>query len=190
MLLNGFRVRQQTPPFRVLVIPAPQFVIPAKAGIQGGVWVANDPQTLPPGASIRCPAFSYLGVPAFQPEPLQRLSMKACPGLREGGKTNWRSGESTSRTPIRGRSRHPGVGNPVAPELLSSQGSPTRRDFHPLMRPSQGHGDSGERWNPEGEGKGKTMAILAIDAVWALRLRQLAELARPYTKTTQRRGTT
>ena len=102
------------------------------------------------------------------------------------GMSDWY--ESMSRTPIRGRS--PRVGNPVAPELLSSQGSPTRRDFHPLMRPSQGHGDSGERWNPEGEGKGKTMAILAIDAVWALRLRQLAELARPYTKTTQRRGTT
>ena len=124
------------------------------------------------------PRFSYLGVPA-------PAGISDCY-------------ENMSRTTIRdrlptrhsGESRSPGVGNPVAPELLSSQGSPTQRDFHPLMRPSQGHGDSGERWNPEGEGKGKTMAILAIDAVWALRLRQLAELARPYTKTTQRRGQT
>ena len=68
------------------------------------------------------------------------------------------------------------------------------------------------RRNPEGVGRGKTtrryreptrdpinillcdlgatMAILAIDPVRALRLRQLAELARPYTKTTQRRGQT
>ena len=130
--------------------------------------------------------FSYLGVPAAAGmsdcyESMSRTTIQDRLPTRH-------SGESMSRTPIRGRS--PGVGNPVAPELLSSQGSPTRRDYHPLMRPSQGHGDSGERWNPEGEGKGKTMAILAIDAVWALRLRQLAELARPYTKTTQRRGTT
>ena len=132
------------------------------------------------------PRFSYLGVPA-------PAGISDCY-------------ENMSRTTIRdrlptrhsGESRSPGVGNPVAPELLSSQGSPTRRDFHPLMRPSQGHGDSGESTsrtpirgrNPEGQGKGKTMAILAIDAVWALRLRQLAELARPYTKTTQRRGQT
>ena len=96
--------------------------------------------------------FSYLGVPA-------PAGISDCY-------------ESMSRTTIRdrlptrhsGESRSPGVGNPVAPELLSSQGSPTRRDFHPLMRPSQGHGDSGESTsrtptrgrNPEGQGKGKT----------------------------------
>ena len=67
--------------------------------------------------------------------------------------------ESMSRTTVRDRlpTRHSAgrkhapypdtgpesrVGKPVAPELLPSQGSPTPRDFHPLMRPSQGHGDS------------------------------------------------
>ena len=34
--------------------------------------------------------------------------------------------------------------NLTAPEILPTQGSPTPRDVHPLMRPSQGHGDSGE----------------------------------------------
>ena len=80
--------------------------------------------------------FSYLGVPAPA-------------GMSD-------SYENMSRTPIRdglpirhsGESRSPGVGSTVAMGLLPSQGSPTPRDFHPLLRAPQGHGDSGEEPAP------------------------------------------
>ena len=35
--------------------------------------------------------------------------------------------------------------------------SGTSPHFHSLMRPSQGHGDSSEGWNPEGRGRGKVV---------------------------------
>ena len=105
----------------------------------------------------------------------ERSLMKACPGLRSGidrsGSLSFaiRGIPSPIRTPVRhsGEGRNPeGVG----------RGKATRRWKKPTC-----HLLSGLR---------KALAILAIDAVWALRLRQLAELARPYTKTTQRRGQT
>ena len=105
----------------------------------------------------------------------ERSLMKACPGLRSGidrsGSLSFaiRGIPSPIRTPVRhsGEGRNPeGVG----------RGKATRRWKKPTC-----HLLSGLR---------KALAILAIDAVWALRLRQLAELARPYTKTTQRRGKT
>ena len=148
-------------------VPATEFVIPAFVGIPSHSSFrplnSSFPRRREPGEAYgwqmtrtqllqSAPRFSYLRVPA-------PAGISDCY-------------ESMSQTPIRdrlptrhsGESRSPGVGNPVAPELLSSQGSPTRRDFHPLMRPSQGHGDSGESTsrtpirgrNPEGQGKGKT----------------------------------
>ena len=114
---------------------------------RGGAWQNPPCQFAVPNLNSR---FSYLGVPAPA-------------GMSD-------SYENMSRTLIRdslpirhsGESRSPGVGNPVAMGLLPSQGSPTPRDFHPLMRPPQGHGDSGEstprtpirRRNPEGWGEG------------------------------------
>ena len=38
--------------------------------------------------------------------------------------------------------------NLTAPEPLSTQGFPTPRNFHPLMQPTQVHGDSRENGNP------------------------------------------
>ena len=105
----------------------------------------------------------------------ERSLMKACPGLRSGidrsGSLSFaiRGIPSPIRTPVRhsGEGRNPeGVG----------RGKATRRWKKPTC-----HLLSGLR---------KALAILAIDAVWALRLRQLTELARPYTKTTQRPGQT
>ena len=179
----------------------------------------------------QCTQFSYLGVPAAA-------------GMSDWYENALKRLSSAPANPSIPRSRHSGPsirhsregGNPegwgegiVALGLVPSLGRaarsrtlhrPAYHHFHPLMRPSQDHGDSGESTsrtpirgrNPEGEGKGKTakrrartwqpgifillcglrktMAILAIDAVWALRLRQLAELARPHTKTTQRRAQT
>ena len=176
-------------------------------------------------------SFSHLGVPAAA-------------GMSDWYENALKRLSSAPANPSIPRSRHSGPsirhsregGNPegwgegiVALGLVPSLGRaarsrtlhrPAYHHFHPLMRPSQDHGDSGESTsrtpirgrNPEGEGKGKTakrrartwqpgifillcglrktMAILAIDAVWALRLRQPAELARPHTKTTQRRGQT
>ncbi len=90
--------------------------------------------------------------------------MKACPGLRSGID---RSGSLSFAirgipSPIRPHIRHSGEGrNPegwgegnVALGLVSSLGRaahsprvhrPASHHFHPLMRPSQGHGDSGDR---------------------------------------------
>ena len=38
---------------------------------------------------------------------------------------------------------------------IPSRNRTASHDFHSLMRPPQGHGDSGEGRNPEGEGRGK-----------------------------------
>ncbi len=105
----------------------------------------------------------------------ERSLMKACPGLRSGID---RSGSLSFAirgipSPIRPPVRHSGEGR--NPEGVG-RGKATRRWKKPTC-----HLLSGLR---------KALAILAIDAVWALRLRQLAELARPHTKTTQRRGQT
>ena len=145
----------------------------------------------PPNTSNDQVSFSHLGVPAptgmgdwYENAPTRFSSAPTNPSIRhsrEGGNPEgWGEGVVTLGLV-------PSLGRAARSRTLHR---PAYHHFHPLMRPSQGHGDSGERWNPEGEGKGKTMAILAIDAVWALRLRQLAELARPHTKTTQRRAQT
>ncbi len=94
--------------------------------------------------------------------------MRACPGLRSGidrsGSLSFairgipssirppirHSGEGLPRTPIRGRNPG-GVERAVALGLVPSLGRtarshklhrPASHRFHPLMRPSQGHGDS------------------------------------------------
>ncbi len=164
-------------------------------GVGWGAQTTSDP------AINQCTPFSHLGVPApagmddwYENAPTRLSSAPLNPSIprsrhsgpsirhsREGGNPEgWGEGVVTLGLV-------PSLGRAARSRTLHR---PAYHHFHPLMRPSQDHGDSGERWNPEGEGKGKTMAILAIDAVWALRLRQLAELARPYTKTTQRRGQT
>ena len=62
-----------------LVIPAPQIVIPAKAGIQrGGVGCGNDARTLPPTNASNFHAF------VCRRQPACAIAMKACPGLRSG----------------------------------------------------------------------------------------------------------
>ena len=97
-------------------------------------------------------------------QPAWAIAMKACPGLGSGidlsGSLSFaiRGIPSPIRPPIRhsGEGRNPegwGEGN-VALGLVSSLGRaahsprvhrPASHHFHPLMRPSQGHGDSGDR---------------------------------------------
>ena len=98
--------------------------------------------------------------------------MKACPGLRSRID---RSGSLSFAirgipSPIRPPIRHSGEGrnpegrerghflspwerievraNLTAPEFVPTEGSPAYHNFHPLMRPSQGHGHSGGSRNP------------------------------------------
>ena len=90
--------------------------------------------------------------------------MKACPGLRSGidrsGSLSFaiRGIPSSIRPPIRhsGEGRNPEgwgegiVARGLVPRLGRAASSPAlhhpaSHHFHPLMRPSQGHGDSGDR---------------------------------------------
>ncbi len=166
MRLNGFRVRRRTPPFRDLVIPAPQFVIPAKAGIQrGGAGCGNDARTLPP---TNAPDFHTF---ACRHQPACPIAMKACPGPRSGidrcGSLSFaiRGIPSSIRPPIRhsGEGRNPeGKGGTNHTQTLPM----TRSHFHTLVcrrPPAWAIGTkivirchrirhSGEGRNPEGKG--------------------------------------
>ena len=177
-------------------VPSSYLGVPAPAGM--GDWYENAPTR-------------FSSAPLNPSIPRSRHSGPSIRHSREGGNPEgWGEG-------IVALGLVPSLGRTARSRTLHR---PAYHHFHPLMRPSQDHGDSGESTsrtpirgrNPEGEGKGKTakrrartwqpgifillcglrktMAILAIDTVWALRLRQLAELARPHTKTTQRRGQT
>ena len=116
-----------------ILIPASQFVIPAKAGIQGrGMRGENDPQTPPPTSALNLPVSSLR---------LPTSSFRRRPESRRGGV---------------GQDRHAMGKNPAS------------HHFHPLMRPSQGHGDSCESLprtpirgqESRGEVGGKTIANL------------------------------
>ena len=150
-----------------LVIPAPQIVIPAKAGIQrGGVGCGNDTRTLPPTNA------SNFHTLVCRLRPACAIAMKACPGLRSGIDRSsslslvirdipwsFRPLNSSFRRSkacpvprygagIQRRGRGEGI---VALGLVPSLGRaarsrklhrPAYHHFHPLMRPSQDHGDS------------------------------------------------
>ena len=77
--------------------------------------------------------------------------MKACPGLRSG--IDRSGGLSFAIRGIPSPIRPPFVipakagiqrGGEGYTQQTMEKTDPTSRDFHPLMRPSQGHGDSGE----------------------------------------------
>ena len=136
------------------------------------------------------PRFSYLGVPApagisdcyesmsqtpIRDRPFQQplIGHSRHPLVTPAPRFVIPAIESMPRTPIRGRNPEGWGEGIVALGLVPSLGRaarsrtlhrPAYHHFHPLMRPSQGHGDSGESTsrtpirgrNPEGQGKGKT----------------------------------
>ena len=175
MPLNGFRVRRRTP----------TFVIPAKAGIHALIFRERTSTAIPPPTSTRRPHFVFPARAGIQRKRVVPIDTQALPTTSPCFRTLvcWRQ-------PARR----------IAMKTVESR-HPPRNDPHQTRH-------SGEGRNPEGVGRGKAtrrwkkptchllsglrkaLAILAIDAVWALRLRQLTELARPYTKTTQRQGQT
>ena len=178
MPLNGFRVRRRTP----------TFVIPAKAGIHALIFRERTSTAIPPPTSTRRPHFVFPARAGIQRKRVVPIDTQALPTTSPCFRTLvcWRQ-------PARR----------IAMKTVESR-HPPRNDPHQTRH-------SSESWNPEGVGRGKTIerektwqsgnfillcdlrkttTILAIDAVWALRLRQIAESARPCAQTTQRWGQT
>ena len=158
---------------------------PRRRESRGGVWGQMTRTQLLQSA----PRFSYLGVPApagisdcyesmsqtpirdrpFQqplighsrhplvtPAPRFVIPANACPVPRYGAGIQRGRGEGIVALGL-----VPSLGRAARSRTLHR---PAYHHFHPLMRPSQGHGDSGESTsrtpirgrNPEGQGKGKT----------------------------------
>ena len=138
---------QSAPRFSYLRVPAP-------AGISD--CYESMSQTPIRDRPFQQPLIGHSRHPLVTPAPRFVIPANACPVPRYGAGIQRGRGEGIVALGL-----VPSLGRAARSRTLHR---PAHHHFHPLMRPSQGHGDSGESTsrtpirgrNPEGQGKGKT----------------------------------